>query len=66
MEAKVGLNVTDVSKMLSLSRPVVYDLLNRKEHPIPSIRVGRRRIIPRQALMDWMQEETTRKEAQEL
>lgn len=65
MEAKAGLNVTEVSTMLGLSRPVVYDLINRREHPIPCIRVGRRRIIPRQALMVWMDEET-RKEAQEL
>lgn len=57
-EIKEGLNTTEASAFLGVSRPVVYALLNRLEHPLPSLRIGRRRIIPRHALMEWMAEET--------
>ncbi len=57
MDFREAYNATDVGKIIGVSRPVVYELLNRQAHPIPSFRVGRRRIIPRQQLMDWMREE---------
>lgn len=63
MVAKEGLNITEVSETLGVSRPSVYDLLNRQDHPLPSIRIGRRRVVPRKALMDWMEEETRREVA---
>ena len=63
MEMKEALSVTEISKTMGVSRPSVYNLLNRQDHPLPSIRIGRRRVVPRKALMDWMEEETRREVA---
>ena len=60
MSEKQGLTVTDIAKTMSVSRPTIYSLMNREEHPLPSIRLGRRRIIPRQAFLDWLDAETER------
>lgn len=60
MPEKQGLTVTEIAKSMSVSRPTIYALMNRPDHPLPSIRLGRRRIIPRQAFLDWLDAETER------
>ena len=48
------LTIREAAEQLRISRPTLYALLNRANHPLPSIRVGRRRLIPRAALLDWI------------
>ena len=48
MEDRVVLTVNEVAKLLGLSRASAYQGVARGE--IPSIRVGRRILVPRQAL----------------
>lgn len=48
---KIMLNVTEVSEILGLSRPIVYQLMQRED--FPSFKIGRRTVIPRLALEEW-------------
>ena len=57
MDDRISLNATETAKMLSVSRPSLYMLMNRAVHPLPSIRIGRRRVIPVKMLMRWIEEE---------
>lgn len=52
---KLGVSVTEAALLLGVSRPTMYNLVNRDD--FPKIRVGRRVIIPRQGLEEWMQKE---------
>ena len=54
---KLGLSIVEVAEQLGVSRPTVYSLLERRDHPLPCVRIGRRRIIPRRELEAWLQEE---------
>ena len=49
---KIALNVTEVSEALGVSRPVVYQLMRRAD--FPSFTVGKRRLVPKDALVDWV------------
>lgn len=53
-----GLSVSDAAQFIGVSRPTVYALLNREGHPLPSINIGRRRIIPKTEILKWLGEET--------
>ena len=53
---KVTMTVTELAAMLGISKPKAYELAARQE--FPCIRVGRRRIIPVDAFMRWMDEQT--------
>ena len=46
------LRISEVVKMLNLSRSKVYDLIARGE--LPSIRIGRSCRVPRTALHAWL------------
>ena len=59
-EARLTLNVSEVACLLGLSRASAYEAVRMGQ--IPSIRIGRRIIIPRVALMK-MQEEAGKDEA---
>ena len=45
-------SVAALAKFLGLSRKVTYDRLN--DGSIPSIRLGRRFVLPRAAIADWL------------
>ncbi len=47
-ETKMVYTVDEVAEVLGLSRNTVYEAVHRKE--IPSIKIGRRIIIPKRAL----------------
>ena len=49
---KLVLNVTEVSEILGVSRPVVYQLMRRSD--FPSFYIGKRRLVPRDKLKEWV------------
>lgn len=44
--------VDDLCGLLGISRPTAYELVHRSD--FPSLRVGRRLLIPRDALEKWL------------
>lgn len=48
------------SQALGISLPMLDALLNRAENPIPHLRVGRKVLIPRAALEQWLLDEAER------
>lgn len=51
------LSVADAAKALGVSRGTLYELVKRDE--IESLQIGRRRLVPRQALLDFINRNTT-------
>lgn len=49
---KLGLTVTETAELLGVSRPTVYELINRED--FPSFRIGTRRVISRAGLERWV------------
>lgn len=49
---KITLTVPDACEALSLSRAVMYQLIHRDD--FPCIRIGRRALIPRDKLIEWV------------
>jgi excisionase family DNA binding protein len=56
---KLLVTVLEASRLLSVNRSTVYDLMGRGE--LPSLRIGRRRLISTQALLDFVAEHESRK-----
>ena len=46
------LSVSETAEMIGISKPKVYDLL--REGKLPSIHVGKKIVIPKQAVIDWL------------
>lgn len=53
MTTKTVYNVADLCNMLSIGRTTVYQLL--KEKKIPSIRLGKRYIVPINIFNEWLE-----------
>lgn len=53
--ATLVLTVIEVAQLLRISRNTCYDLVH--EGRIPSVRLGRRVLIPRQGLEEWIARE---------
>ena len=51
---KMTLSVREAAEMIGISKPKMYDLI--REGEIPSIHVGKKIVIARQALLDWLSE----------
>ena len=49
---KMTLSVNETAKMIGISKPKVYDLLRDGE--LPSIHIGKKIVIPKQAVIDWL------------
>ena len=49
---KMTLSVSETAEMIGISKPKVYDLL--REGKLPSIHVGKKIVIPKQAVIDWL------------
>ncbi len=58
---KVALSVSEAAELLGVSRPTVYQLLNRED--FPSFRIGTRRLISRSGLEAWVAAQAAREEA---
>lgn len=54
---KLALSVSEVQEALGIGRNAVYNLVNRAD--FPKIRMGRKLIIPRDAFLRWLDEQTT-------
>jgi len=50
---RLAVSVTEAAALLGVSRPTIYALLER-DGGLPSLRVGRRRLIPMAALERWI------------
>ena len=53
-DAKITLTVTEAADMLGISLPKMYEIVRMGR--IPSIRVGKKIVISRQAVLDWLKE----------
>ena len=51
------LSVREAAELIGISKPKMYELIHSNE--IPSIHVGKKIVIARQALMDWLSEGDT-------
>ena len=49
---KMTLSVREAAELIGISKPKMYELIHSNE--IPSIHVGKKIVIARQALMDWL------------
>ena len=56
-EVPIALTIEEAAETLRLGRDAVLDLLRREPHPIPSFRYGRRVVIPRRELVEWVADE---------
>ena len=51
---KMTLSVREAAEMIGISKPKMYELI--REGEIPSIHVGKKIVIARKALLDWLSE----------
>ena len=52
MNEKLTLSVEEAGKLLGVSRQVAYRLIHRPD--FPTIQIGRRVLIPKKQLEEWM------------
>ena len=57
---KLALSVQETAQLLSLGRSAVLVLVQREKFPLPSFRFGKRIIIPRKELVQWLGDEAER------
>lgn len=53
---QLAYSVNDLCPLLGISRPVAYELVHRAD--FPAIRVGRRILIPKNALERWLEQQS--------
>ena len=51
---KLVYSVREAAEVLDVSKSYLYELVKRKE--IPSLQLGKRRVIPKSYLEQWIQE----------
>ena len=56
MEAKLTYSVTEVAELLGISKSYAYELV--KEKKLPVLNLGKRKVIPKSMLEQWIQENT--------
>lgn len=49
---KMALSVPEAAELLGVSVPLVYRLIGRND--FPSVKIGRRTVINRKRLQDWL------------
>lgn len=54
---KLGFSIAEVAKLLGVSRPTVYALINNEK--LPTFHAGRRVIIPAEQLKQWIEARST-------
>lgn len=55
MTEKLTYSVTEAAEVLGVSRPTMYELIRREG--FPSLKVGRRVLISRQRLAEWVDQQ---------
>lgn len=58
---KLTLTVSDIQQALCIGKNQAYSLCNRAD--FPSIRIGRKLIVPRDAFIRWLDKQTEKAEA---
>ena len=61
VQEKVMLTVPEAARILRIDKVTVYKLA--KSNGFPALRIGRRVLIPREALMRWIEAESMNKQA---
>lgn len=56
MDTKLTLNVDEAARLLGLNRITVYKLA--KQEDFPAVFVGRRILIPKRGLEEWLERES--------
>ena len=59
---KISLNLKEAAEIIGISKPKIYEVLERPG--FPAFRVGRRWVIPRKSLLEWIESEAKRGTAQ--
>lgn len=59
---KLVYSIPEVAQLLGISKPTAYELANRADFPV--LQVGRRKIVPRMALTEWLAKNSTPKVSQ--
>lgn len=54
MPDKLAYNPTEAAQALNVSRPTIYQLMNREIDRLPNFKVGSRRLIPVDGLRAWV------------
>ena len=57
MNEKLTLSVEEAGKLLGVSRQVAYQLIHRAD--FPTLHIGRRILVPRTQLEEWMDRNVT-------
>ena len=52
MEEKLTMTASEAAEALQVSKPVIYELCRLEDFPV--IRIGRKVLIPREQLQDWV------------
>lgn len=52
----LAVSAGEAAKLLNISRPTLYTLLNRED--FPSFRIGNRVLVPVSGLRDWIDRQT--------
>jgi excisionase family DNA binding protein len=52
-ESKLTLTIDEAARLLGISRPLAYKMV--RLHQLPSIRLGKRLLIPRKALEEMLE-----------
>lgn len=50
----LSVSVEEMAKLLKISRPTAYKLVNSKDFPV--LNLGRRKIIPYKKLEEWLEQ----------
>jgi excisionase family DNA binding protein len=59
VENRLVVSVTEAAELLGISRGLAYELARTGE--LPSLRLGRRLVVPRAALLSWLEQASARK-----
>lgn len=54
MPAKLAVNVSEAAELLSVSRPTMYEIINREDFN-GTFRIGAKRLISVDALKQWIE-----------
>lgn len=57
---KLALSVGEAAALLGVSKPTVYELIHRAD--FPSFQIGRRTLISRVRLAEWVEAQATKTE----
>ena len=58
--AELTLSITEAAKALGVSRPTMYQIINRED--FPAFRLGGRVLISRELLAEWVKRQAKKEE----